>query len=177
MKADRSSRRQVEDWYEAAVNQARDGNHRIAEFLLRDFARLAADPRAFKNHGGLPTNLVQYVATCVGDWQKRGYSDAKTWFNVVRAPHGPEREIDWRHIRALRAYRLLLARKCGSTAAIEGAALSSHLSEGQVRALIQDQANPDKRDDALDFVVLEGINQRLHERVANPPRKIYRRSR
>ena len=147
-------------FYVVAIKQARGGDRRIAASLIQEFANLSLHPDAFDNMGGVPSALVQYVATCLSDWQNSDFKDAKRSFHVIRPAHGPKRAIDARHITALTEYCLLRNSKVTAVEAHETAAQLSGLTEDQVRALVQDQARESTRDNELSDVVAAEVENR-----------------
>jgi len=166
----------------ALIRQAQGGDRNAAMALIADFAELSKDPHCFDAVGGIPIALTQYIATCLADWRKRDFKDAETWFHVVRAANAPDQRTG-QHLTAMRAYMLLRARAKGTEAARVGAAAHSGLTESQVKYLV-DNDKPkqlawfDRRQiGEVESAALLRISPRLHDRVLNPPRKIYQRSR
>ncbi len=162
--------KQYENFYLQAVAQARGGDKYMADQLLAQFAELSKDPAVFAKVGGIPKPLIQYIATCISDWRKRGYQDAETHFWIDKASHRPA-NIGGKQVGAVRAFRLLMARGKGTEASFAGAAAYSGLSPDAVRYLVG------KRDDIIEAAVLSRTNSRLHKRILHPPRKKYQRSR
>lgn len=164
----------------ALIRQAESGDRDAAIALVADFAQLAKDPHFFDAVGGVPLPLMQYIATCLADWQKRGFKDAETWFRVVRPAHAPV-QTGTQHVRAMRAYLLLRGRSKGVVAAKAGAVAYSGLTEAQVDHLVRKPKRPSWFKgpviSELEFAALMGIRESLHQRVLNPPRKNYARSR
>lgn len=170
------------EFFELAVKQAQAGDREMAVSLIGEFAQLADDPHVFDSVGGIPPALIQHIASCLGDWQKRDFKDAETWFHVVRAPNAPDK-TDGKHVAAMRAYLLLRARAKGTEQARAGAATYSGLTENQVQYLVE----KDKPEEcswfkgraigAVTAAALMLIRPSLHDRVLNPPRKKYQRSR
>jgi len=178
-KADKELNHRV---YQSLVAQAHNGDRNSADGLLAVFSELAKNPSIFDGVGGIPTPLLQHVAACIADWRKRNYEDAATWFLVNRPAHSPD-QTSGAHVAAMRAYLLVRARGKGTAAAKVSAANYSGLTEGQVRHLI-DKDKPPKTNwyagraiGGIEFAALFQINQRLHERVLNPPRKKYQKTR
>ena len=180
MSATQGDREQYADWFSNSVKQARNGDREMAEGLIREFAQLANDPDVFDPVGGVPKPLIQHIAACLADWQKRKYTDAATWFFVDRPSHAPEKTTG-QHVSAMRAYLLLRARGKGTEDARLGAANYSKLSDGQVRHLLAKDKAPqpdwfkDRAIGAVEAAALMCINKRLHKRVLDPPRKKYQR--
>lgn len=164
-------RAHAEAMYGGFVEMARSGDKRAADLLLASFTFLSSDPSAFDEMGGIPKVLLKHIATCISDWRLRGYTDAETWFWVERPSHRPKDRVTSKDIRAVRAYRLLMARGSGTVAARIGAAQASGLDEERVRYLVE------RKDEAVHARALVMIHPRHHQRVLNPPRKKYRRSR
>lgn len=158
----------------ALIRQAEDGHRDAAIALIADFAEIAKDPHCFDAVGGVPLPLMQYIATCLADWQKRGFKDAETWFRVVKPAHAPV-QTNGRHVRAMRAYLLLRGRSKGVDAAKAAAAAYSGLTEAQVDHLVRKPKRPSWFKgpviSELEFAALMGIRESLHQRVLNPPRK------
>lgn len=180
MTAAESERKRLAEWFRGAIEQARGGDRESADGLLANFAHLAENPGAYDSVGGVPTEFLQYIATCIADWRKRNYRDAETWFFVDRPSNAPEKTTE-QHVSAMRAYLLLRARGKGTEAARRGAADHSKLSDGQVRhPLAKDKApQPDcfkgRAIGVVEAAALMCINRRLHKRVRDPPRKKYQR--
>ena len=182
MSALETNREQYAHFYETAVKQAQGGDRQMAEHLISAFAELADDPHVFDSVGGIPAALIQHIATCLGDWKKRDFKDAETWFHVVRDAHAPD-QTSVQHVAAMRAYLLLRARAKGTELARAGAAAYSGLTESQVQYLVE----KDKPEEPSWFkgraigviaaAALMGIRPSLRDRVLNPPRKKYQRSR
>ena len=177
-----AQRKEVAHWYEVAIRQAREGDRRVADHLLAVFASLADDPDAFKDCGGVPPVLVKYIAECVSDWRKRRYEDAKTWFRIDRPANAPD-QTGPQHVAAMRAYMLARANAGGVEAARAAAVAESGLTEDQVRYML-DKDKPKRPPwfkgraiGELEFAALMQIDPSLHDRVLNPPRKKYQRSR
>lgn len=160
------------DVFEDLIKQARRGDRESADSLLKEFASIAAKPGAFDAVGGVPANLLQYVATCVADWRKRSYRDAETWFNVGRPDHRPARPVTAAHIVAMRVYMVLRARGYGRDGALTGAVAYSKLTEDQVRYVVE--SHPER--DVLIAVVSLLVTRRLRSILKRPPpRKKYQR--
>lgn len=188
MSADTSDHAEYAAWFNSAVGQARSGDRAMAEGLIREFAQLAKSPHTFDAVGGVPMPLVQYIARCLADWQSQDYKDAEHHFFVNRPANAPD-QTGSQHVRAMRAYLLLRARGKGVESARSGAAAASGLSEDQVRHMLA-KDKPEKPPTTATGQPLFGrgigiveaaalccIPKRLRERVRNPPRKKYQRSR
>lgn len=182
MEPNAAPRQDVAHWYEAAVRRARKGDRHMAEHLLAVFASLADEPDAFKDSGGLPPALVQYIAECVSDWRKRRYEDAKTWFRIDRPANAPD-QTGPQHVTAMRAYMLVRANAGGVQAALAAAASQSGLTEDQVRYMLakdKPESPPwfnGRAIGEIELLALAGIDPSLHELALDPPRKKYQRSR
>lgn len=163
--------------YEQMVKQAQAGDRDIAASLISDFAQLAIDPHCFDAIGGIPGALLGHIASCLGDWEKRHFKDVETHFYLARSAHAPKREIDGRHIDALREYRLqrLVKNTTASDAFLSAAELSG-LSEGQVRALVQDQSKDGKHDEILERIAMAPVSPLLNSVAPRPPRKTKEKS-
>ena len=180
---DRESDKEQYAWFfESAVKQAQAGDRQMAVNLISEFAQLADDPHVFDSVGGIPAALIQHIASCLRDWKKRDFKDAETWFHVVRAPNAPD-QTTGQHVAAMRAYLLLRARAKGTEQARAGAAAYSGLTENQVQYLVE-KDKPEESSwfkgraiGAIAAAALMLIRPSLRERVLNPPRKKYQRSR
>jgi hypothetical protein len=172
MTATDDERRRLGEWFGGAIKQAREGDREIADGLLREFAHLGKNPGAFDSVGGVPIELLQYVATCIADWRKRGYRGAETWFYVERPDNRPRAEVIGSQICAMRAYMVLLARGAGKTGALAGAARYSGLLFDQVRYVTE--SHPER--DVLEQTVMMLVTRRLRTRLKKkPPRKKHQR--
>lgn len=180
MSEQNKNREQYARFYKSAVKQAKAGNRDIAKSLISDFADLAVDPNCFDAVGGIPTALIQHIASCLNRWKKLDFQDADRCFDVARPDHRPD-ETTFQHARAMRAYLLLRARAKGVIDAISGAARYSDLTQDQVRYMLA-KDKPAKAPwfkgpsvGVVGGAALLMINKRLHNKVLNPPRKKYQR--
>lgn len=168
MKADDDERTKLAEWFKGAIKDARGGNREMADSLLRDFAHLATNPGAYDSVGGVPTELIQYVATCIADWRQRGYRDAELYFYVDRPHHRPPAAVSEAQICALREYMVLRALGHGIQAAISGAKDCSGLTESQVRYVIESHPELDTMKAAVMLTVTPEMRAKLKK---PPPRK------
>jgi hypothetical protein len=172
MTAAESERKRLAEWFRGAIKQARAGDREMADGLLQEFAHLAVNPGAYDSVGGVPTEFLQYVATCIADWRKRGYRDAEAWFNVERPDHRPGDQLNATHIDAVRAYMVLRVRGYGKTGAVTGAADYTKLTEDQVRYLVESHPERDGLMAAIKLLVTPRLRAILRR---EPPRKKYQR--
>ena len=154
----------LDRWLATAIREARNGDKELAEKLIDDFAALATaegEAALFGEHGGAPKELIRYIAACLADWKRRGYKDAALYFNVERPVGRPTRQLTVKHAIALAEYRSQIARGLTTESARSFAATASGLRDDQVRALVDDQRNPDKRDEFLEWYATELIDPEI----------------
>lgn len=171
MTASDEEREKLAEWFRDSIKDARADDRDMADGLLRDFAHLAENPSAYDAVGGVPIELIRYIATCISDWQRRDYRDAETWFNVERPDHRPP-VVDGRHVSAMRAYMVLRARGHGVEGSRRGAAAYSGLTEDQVRYVTESHPGRETLNGAVMFSVTPRLRVLL---VRPPPRKKYQR--
>lgn len=168
------ARRDAEVLFSTLVANAESGNTAAANFLVDSFVRGGWWQSSFNDVGGVPKQLTEYIVKCLASLHADKFRNAATHFNISRSANRPASDWTWADLRAVRAYRVLLARGKGVEAARYGASEHSGLTEDRLRYLLE--AHPERH--LLLTIIVGLVPPRTRLRLMKtPPRKKYQRTR
>lgn len=168
------TRRDADVLFSTLVASAESGDPTAANFLVDSFVKGGWWQANFDDLGGVPTQLTDYIVNCLASLQSDKFRNAATHFNISRPANRPASDLALADLRAVRAYRVLLARGKGVEAARYGASEHSGLTEDRVRYLLE--THPARQE--LLTLITGMVPPRTRLRLMKtPPRKKYQRTR